>query len=69
MRLSQATLRFFIAVEASHACVVMRVQNIGPLYAGENEHSDEVRMEGGVYVTNVENVLLNVVLGLGDNAD
>ena len=58
-----------MTVEAPHACVVMHVQNIGPLYAGQNEHSDEVAMEGSVYVTNVENVLFDVVVGVGDNAN
>ena len=56
-----------MAVKAPHACVVMRVQNIGP-FAGQNEHSDEVGMEGGV-VTNVENVVVDVVVDVGDDVN
>ena len=61
-------LEILMAVKAPHACVVMRVQNIGP-FVGPNEHSDEVGMRGGVYVTNVENVVFNVVVVVGDDAN
>ena len=57
-----------MAVKAPHVCVVMRVQNIGS-FAGQNEHSDEVGMKGGVYVANVENVVFDVIVGVGDNAN
>ena len=58
-----------MAIEALYACVVLHGQNIGSRDAGKNEHSDEVGMEGGAYVTNVENVLFDVVMGVGDNAN